>query len=73
MIELMPLAHGAVGYLDELLPVLIVGIPAVLLGAAMFIARKREDEPAGNQSADSMPTGSQPDSKQAGPDHFRLD
>ncbi len=66
MIELMPLAHGAVGYLDELLPVFIVGIPAVLLGAAMFIARKREDKPA-----DSTPVGGQPDS--ARPDHFNLD
>ncbi len=68
MIELMPLAHGAVGYLDELLPVLIVGIPAVLLGAVMFIARKREDKPA-----DSIPAGSQPDTEQARPDHFNLD
>ncbi len=68
MIELMPLAHGALGYLDELLPVLIIGIPAVLLGAAMFIARKREDKPA-----DSAPVGSQPDTRQAKPDHFNLD
>ncbi len=68
MIELMPLAHGAVGYLDELLPALIVGIPAVLLGAAMFIARKREDKPV-----DSTPAGSQPDTEQAAPDHFNLD
>ncbi len=68
MIELMPLAHGAVGYLDELLPVLIVGIPAVLLGAAMFIARKREDKPA-----ESITAGSQPDVEQTRPDHFNLD
>ncbi len=66
MIELMPLAHGAVGYLDELLPVLIVGIPAVLLGAAMFIARKREDKPA-----ESAPASGQPESTRA--DHFNLD
>ncbi len=68
MIDVMPLAHGAVGYLDELLPVLIVGIPAVLLGAAMFIARKREDKPA-----EPTPAGSQSNSEQAGPDHFNLD
>ncbi len=68
MIDLMPLAHGAVGYWDELLPVLIVGIPAVLLGAALFIARKREDKPA-----DSAPPGRQPGSEQTGPDHFNLD
>ncbi len=66
MIELMQLAHGAVGYLDELLPVLIVGVPALLLGAAMFIARKREDKPA-----QSLPGSSQPDPEQ--PDHFNLD
>ncbi len=68
MIELMPLAHGAVGYLVELLPVLIVGIPAVLLGAAMFIARKREDKPADTESM-----GSQADPDHARPDHFNLD
>ncbi len=66
MIELMPLAHGAVGYLDELLPVIVVGIPAIALGAAMFIARKREDK-----AADSTPAGGQPASDQA--DHFTLD
>ncbi len=68
MMELLPLAHGALGYLDELLPVLIVGIPAVLLGAAMFIARKREDK-----AADAEPVGGQPDTRQTKPDHFNLD
>ncbi len=68
MIELMPLAHGALGNLDELVLALVIGIPAVLVGAAMFIARSREDKPA-----DPAPTASQPESDQAAPDHFNLD
>ncbi len=56
-------------HLDELLPVLIIGIPtALVVGIALFIAGKREDTPA-----DSTPPGSQVDSEQTGPDHLNLD
>jgi uncharacterized membrane protein YuzA (DUF378 family) len=67
MLNLMPLAHGTLGSLDEIAAV-VVGLAAAVFVVLGFISRKREDETQAGQPGASQ-AGNQPDT----PDHYRLD
>jgi hypothetical protein len=67
MIHVIVLAHGALGDLDELLPVLIVGALFVAVVVVLFMTRRRDAGPA---EPDQSTADSQPGTEPA--DHFRL-
>ena len=67
MIHVIVLAHGALGDLDELLPVLIVGALVVAVVVVVFMVRRRG---AGAADPGQSAGDSQPDAETA--DHFRL-
>ena len=60
---LLPLAHGALGNFDELLPVVAIGILAAVLVFVGFKSRNDEENEADAQ------TPTEPDSSE----HYRLD
>ncbi len=67
MIHVIVLAHGALGDLDELLPVLIAGALFVAVLVVGFMVRRRDTGPAEpDQSAGDSQPGTEP------ADHFRL-
>jgi len=68
---LVPLAHGALGFWDELIPVLLVGGFAAILVVTGLLSRRNEsklDEQL-EQSQNPVPV----ESANAQPDHYRLD
>jgi hypothetical protein len=80
MIPLIPLAHGALGFWDEVVPMLLVGGFAAVLLVAGMISRRNEEKAAKQaqaleqaqpvQSADApVPV----ETAEAVGDHFRLD
>ncbi len=68
MPNLLPLAHGAWGNLDELLPILFVAGFALILVILGFMERARRPAPPEDESAP-------PEMQNPGdsPDHYRLD
>jgi uncharacterized membrane protein YuzA (DUF378 family) len=67
MLNLMPLAHGTLGSLDEIAAV-VVGLAAALFVVLGFISRKREERTQSGQPG-APQVSNQPDT----PDHYRLD
>jgi hypothetical protein len=72
---MLPLAHGALGYLDELLPLfLIVGF-AIILGVVALLSRKT-DNAVTNQTSDhdsNLSNASEVTDQGSVTEHFRLD
>lgn len=75
---MLPLAHGALGYLDELLPFFLIAGFAIILIVVAFLSRKTEhtlihrENEASQDGKDAviLPQSSEaPDAT----DHFRLD
>jgi len=66
---LLPLAHGALGNLDELLPIIAVAGFALVLVVMGFISRSRGDDAP--PTDETIPTPEQPPIHSA--DHYRLD
>jgi|GEM_PF-4040702 hypothetical protein len=67
MLNLMPLAHGTLGSLDEIAAI-VVGLAAAVFVVLGFISRKREEGAQAGQPDVPQASG-QPDT----PDHYRLD
>jgi hypothetical protein len=61
----IPLAHGALGSWDELIPVIIVGLFTVIMIVAGLISRRNE------QSVEEQPPAS--NSPENTDSHYRLD
>ncbi len=70
MLNLMPLAHGALGSLDEIAAIL-VGLAAAVFVVLGFISRKREEETQPEQSGTPQLGASQAETTAS--DHYRLD
>ncbi len=70
MLKLMPLAHGALGSIDEIAAIL-VGLAAAVFVVLGFISRKREEETQSEQSGVAQVGASQPETSAS--DHYRLD
>ncbi|MCC7447645.1 MAG: hypothetical protein IT324_09525 [Anaerolineae bacterium] len=66
---LLPVAHGALGNLDELLPIIAVAGFALVLVVMGFISRSRGEDAPPTDEAPSTPEQS-PDHAA---DHYRLD
>lgn len=69
MHPLIPLAHGALGPYDELLPILVFVIFVVMIGIAWFTSRKSPASPPSGSSGDVSPATREPTTA----DHHRLD
>jgi hypothetical protein len=69
----LPLAHGALGALDEVLLMVVIGGLAAVLAIVGFRSREEEEttENTGEQTAENTRVG-QP-APQATADHYRLD
>jgi hypothetical protein len=75
---MLPLAHGALGYLDELLPFFLIAGFAIILIVVAFLSRKTESTLADKNSDTEEPPISSDTPSSSGkpdpsPDHFRLD
>ncbi len=69
---LLPLAHGALGYLDEIAPLAIIGVMAALFVIFGFMSRKRET-PADSAESNAGQGTAGPQGEPTAPDHYRLD
>ena len=67
--NLMPLAHGALGSLDEIIPIALIGGMAVIFVVVGFMSRRNEGSSETPEQSPNPP----PSGEQTAPDHFRLD
>ena len=64
----VPLAHGALGIWDEVIPILLVGGFAAILVVTGLLSRRNESK--FDKQAEKLPPVEQIDAQ---PDHYRLD
>jgi hypothetical protein len=64
----VPLAHGALGIWDEVIPILLVGGFAAILIVTGLLSRRNESKL--EEHAENPPPAEQIDAQ---PDHYRLD
>ena len=72
VLHILTLAHGAVGSLDEIIPIALIGGMAVIFIVVGFMARRTEALP---DEAEQPSTESQDDQTETvtAQDHYRLD
>ena len=76
---MLPLAHGALGYLDELLPFFLIAGFAIILVVVAFLSRKtdntltREADNAKRQIEPDKDKRNASEQRDKASDHFRLD
>ncbi|MEP7289800.1 MAG: hypothetical protein ABI947_28965 [Chloroflexota bacterium] len=72
MWKALPLAHGALGIWDELVPIVLIGSFGIFLIISAWISRRNEN----NQSDEPTPppdNASPTESPDSATDHYRLD
>jgi hypothetical protein len=69
----LPLAHGALGALDEVLLMVVIGGLAAVLAIIGFRSREEEDTAENTGERNTETTAASQPAPQATPDHYRLD
>ncbi len=67
----VPLAHGALGIWDEVIPILLVGGFAAILGVTGLLSRRNESKL--DEQAENPPPGEQASNEPVKADPSRLD